>query len=727
VRRPPVWIAVLLATFGLAALYAGPLRTGFLNDDFLFLEEARTRPLAESLTRLGALGNYYRPLSRQIYFEALTPLAGAVPLAGSQPQTGARPPAGSQQRPGAQPHAGARPLVFHAFNFVLFVAALALLMDLLIALVPAGAAMAGALWFATLPFQRVNQIWISCSQDLFALTFALAALALHRRGRVAPAALATLLAFASKESALPIAAGLIAWDRWIAGRAWREAVRRATPALVATVAWLGAMLAMRALHPGSAAFVRWSPGDFVAGYLHGLQSLLGLEHPPGIVRGLLSRGPDLLALGAFALLALWVAPGRGAPATDGAGDRAADGTAAVDGAPAETARETLAPSPVRPAPRAVAAFAAAWLVAFGFVIGPVAHAWSSYFYTLFAVGGATLVALLLRRIGRASWLALVAVLLWWHAGATATRAFAVSGSPWVWTSHLTSFYFERVAALTRDLSVQLKRRVPDPAPGSRFFFATLPPFAGFQMGNGALIRSLYGDPTLESHFFSQFSESTAAGRDAHILYWDGAELRPLYENTADVLFQIGTDLLALDRPRDAAWAFRAGIERGESREDHLYWLGWAELWSGRRAAAEAAWIAWGARDDSVRWHARLRDVQTVHVHSPGDTVAMQRLLLEAIGAGMGRPEGHATLGVLLRERRPKFGVLELKVAAYLDPNDVRTRRELVLGLAEARLDDAAARELAAYRSIARSAGADSAIAAVAKRLAPGRGREVVEF
>uniref|UniRef100_A0A832MKR1 Tetratricopeptide repeat protein n=1 Tax=Eiseniibacteriota bacterium TaxID=2212470 RepID=A0A832MKR1_UNCEI len=676
-RRLPPWAALALAALGLAALYAGPLRTGFLNDDFLFLEEARARPLAESLARLGALGNYYRPLSRQVYFEALAPLAGG------------------------------HPLVFHGVNFAIFLAALALLYRLLRGLAPRPGAMAGTLWFAVLPFQRVSMTWISCSQDLLALALALAAAALHRAGRTALAALPALLAFASKESALPLAAGLVAWDRWIARRPWPEALRRAAPVAAATAAWLGVMAVMRMRHPESAAFVRFGAGDFAAGVAHGLQSLLGLDHPPGVLAGLATRAPDpgaLVALGGLAF-----AIGARAPAADA-------------GAPAAAA----AGAPL-PAPRAALAFAAAWFGAFALVTGPVAYAWSSYYYTLAAVGGAAAVAVLARRAGRVAWVALCAGLLWWHAGATAPRAFAVAGTPWVWTSHLTAFYFERVAALTRDLEAQMLAREPRPAPETRFFFATLPPFAGFQMGNGALIRALYRDPTLRSHFYSQYSESTAAGGPARFLWWDGDSLRPLYDaRTPDPMFQVGSDLLGLDRPRGAAYAFRQGLAAGERREDHLYWLGWAELWSGRRAEAEAAWRAWGAVDDSALWNRRLREVQTVHTYAPGDTVTQMRLLLEAVRAGIGRPEAHATLGLLLRGRRLKYAVLELKVAAWLDPRDAQVRRELVLALAEARLDDAAARELAAYRRLAPGA-VDPEIEAVARRLAPAGGAGVVEF
>src|SRR5262245_23052789 len=172
-RRLPSWLAPLLAVAGLALLYARPLRTGFLNDDYLFLEDARSRPIAVSIAERGPLGNWYRPLSRQLYFEALTPVAGGDPR------------------------------VFHLVNFALFLAALALAVDLLRAFLPWPAVMAGALYWAVLPFQRVNLTWISCSQDLLALGFSLAAVARFRRGQWGAAAL-YLGALLSKESALPL-------------------------------------------------------------------------------------------------------------------------------------------------------------------------------------------------------------------------------------------------------------------------------------------------------------------------------------------------------------------------------------------------------------------------------------------------------------------------------------------------------------------------------------------
>ena len=63
------------------------------------------------------------------------------------------------------------------------------------------------------------------------------------------------------------------------------------------------------------------------------------------------------------------------------------------------------------------------------------------------------------------WLALATGLLWWHAAGASTRAFAVADRPWGWTSHLTSFYFQRASTLVDTLSRQLVRLEPDVTPG----------------------------------------------------------------------------------------------------------------------------------------------------------------------------------------------------------------------------------------------------------------------
>ena len=232
------------------------------------------------------------------------------------------------------------------------------------------------------------------------------------------------------------------------------------------------------------------------------------------------------------------------------------------------------------------------------------------------------------------------------------------------------------------------------------------------MGNGAQVRALYRDTTLASYFYSQFSDSTAGDDPARFLFWDGRRLVELYKNTRDPWFQVGSDLLLLDRPAGARHAFLRGLSAGGERMDHLYWLGWAELWTGRRDRAEGTWTMFGAIDDSLVWSAHLRAAHNSIV--AGDTLEARRHLISAIEYGMGRPDAHAVLGELIVNAAPspnlKYGLMELKVAAWLNPRDWWARRNLAIGLARVRLDDAATRELESLVREHPEAASDTTIA-----------------
>lgn len=638
-RTPSRWLAAILLVLGLAALYAGALQTGFLNDDHLFLEEARTRGLLPSILDPQGLANFFRPVSRQLWFEALTPIAGG------------------------------HPLVFHVANFVVFLAALGLLADLLLVFAPPAAALAGVLWFALLPMQRVNLTWISCSQDLLALAGCLGAFALHRRGHRAWAIMAFLLAILSKESALALPVLLFAWEWRIERRPLRQALTRILPYALPILLWGVGEQQLRDASPAVAARLRFGAGEFAANILHLGQALLGIEHPSGIVAGLLAAGPSVVALLALAPLAAWF--------------------------PHASAQHVTPPQAA--SGREVWWFALVWIAAFAVLPWPLAATWSAYYFTLAAVGGALVVAILASRLTRWSFLACLMGALWWHAGISAIPAFAVQESPWNPTSRLTAFYFERGARLSSRLESALHRVEPDPAPGTRFFFATLPPFAGFQMGNGAAIRSTYRDSSLRSYFYSEFSETTAAAHPCVFLFWDGVDFTRLYGQQRDPYFQVGTDLMLLQRPAGAMQAFRRGLETGEDPRDHFYWLGWASLANGQRGAAEMAWKQWGAADDTARYTLSLRAARSALDRL--DTLTARRALFDAVRAGIGRPEAHAALAELLRSRNSKYALLETQVTTRLHPLDWLARRDLVEGLLAARLDGPAATEFAALRRI----------------------------
>ena len=653
------WLAALLAALALGLLYRGPLATGFLSDDYVFLEAARLDPLPGSLLGLGAIGNYYRPLSRQLWFGLLAPIAGASPA------------------------------VFHAANALLFAAALALLFDLLLALVPAGAALAGALYFALLPLQRVNLTWVSCVQDLLALLLVLAAVALYRRGRLAAAWAAALAATAAKEIALALPIALTAWSVAIEGLPLRAALARTRAFWALALGWGLLAVAVALGAPSAVAHVGLGPLGFVAALVHEAQSLLGLDHPSGLPRALATHAPALAPLLLLLPLARWMParPGSAAPAS----------------------------------PRAAARFAIAWLVGFGLITGPVAAIWSAYFYTVPAVGAAVLVALAFRRASRAAWPLFVAALLWWHAGASAIRAFAIRDRLWGWTSRVTAAYLERTQRIATLLSSSLRTIDPAQPQGERLFFATLPSWSGVHMGN--LVRALYRDPSLDAAFVSQFSDSTAGRASCRFYWWDGAGLRPLYRTIADPYFQVGADLLLLDRPAGAAHAFRRALAAAGERRDNLYWLGWAELWRGDRDVAEAAWKQFGAVDDTLKWSANMSAARFALI-TARDTLEGRRTLAEAIRYGIGRPEPHGVLGGLLLPHQPKYGMLELKVATFLNPDDWLSRRALLGALLDAHLEEPARRELEALMSRHPELGSDPVVLR-ARRELPAAGEPAI--
>src|SRR6266508_3720827 len=79
-------LARLMAAFGLflaasVVLHPGTLAAPFYGDDLSFLDQARDRSLWTILTAPDPLGNYFRPVSRQLLFWLVGRLSGESPLA----------------------------------------------------------------------------------------------------------------------------------------------------------------------------------------------------------------------------------------------------------------------------------------------------------------------------------------------------------------------------------------------------------------------------------------------------------------------------------------------------------------------------------------------------------------------------------------------------------------------------------------------------------------------
>src|SRR6266581_1318506 len=273
----PDLVVLGLVLLAATALHAAALTLPFFADDYLFLDQVRHRSLFAVLVAPDPIGNFFRPLGRQVYFWGLAHLTRQSPLA------------------------------FHAVNLGLFIASVALLFSITRRMAGlAAAAIAGS--FVALHYAAdVPVRWVSGSQDLMATAGALAALWLLQLGRRAWAGVLLFLALLCKETAVltPLIGVFVARE----GREpWRDSARRAWPLFAGAAAWALLYLAMGSRHRGAA-----SPGEALAGVLPALvhlgQVTLGAEWRADAKTRFLHFWPPLVPL-LIALVAIFRARPR---------------------------------------------------------------------------------------------------------------------------------------------------------------------------------------------------------------------------------------------------------------------------------------------------------------------------------------------------------------------------------------------------------------------------------
>jgi hypothetical protein len=254
-----------LILLGMLWLQRGALRATFLADDFLFLDQVRLRSLVAALAGPDPIGNFARPVGRQLYFWLVV-------------------------------HAGGEsPLLFHVANLAFFLAAVALLFVVARRLAGTVAAAIATAFVGLHYAADVPLLWASGSQDLLALVGALGALALFLAGRGVLAGLALLAALLSKETVVftPLVAVLAARRH---DEPWGRSVRRAWPLGLAVAAWAGLWVSVALRQPGARQAVSASLSGLAAAYVHLAQVALGFEWRRGGEARILSIVPPLLAL-----------------------------------------------------------------------------------------------------------------------------------------------------------------------------------------------------------------------------------------------------------------------------------------------------------------------------------------------------------------------------------------------------------------------------------------------
>src|ERR1043166_7475397 len=293
-------VAVTLVSGVLVALHGAVLRWPFISDDFIFLLLDRTRGARDLFGAFDVVQNYFRPVGRELYFLLLQPIAGS------------------------NPH------IHHAVNFAILVSIHALLLSLAWRLACPRAAVLASATYALLYSHRVLMAWVSCSQDLLATAFGLAAVLACERTQPKRAGAWFLAALLSKESVAPLPLVILLWKAWsepARGGPWariRVGLTRSGPLWITFGIWALLVIGVRAWKGA------WAPGQSPAvadvalgtaslweGIRSGLLTYLGLEQPWAYLGESLTRvpvpAPAMLLLGMIVVLAYYW-PGRAWPA-----------------------------------------------------------------------------------------------------------------------------------------------------------------------------------------------------------------------------------------------------------------------------------------------------------------------------------------------------------------------------------------------------------------------------
>ena len=355
---------------------------------------------------------------------------------------------------------------FHAVSVLLF-AGVAIACGRLMSLVAgASGARFAAAGFLAMSAWAAPVLWIAGVQDLWMLLAALLYLEAELRQR--PRWLGALLlavALLSKETAavLPfLAAAMLATLR---GIPWPRAAVRVAPGFALLAAWalVHPRLGSRLLGSAAGALPAAGSGFDPRAITRTITSVINLERWPNLagVSFELWIGGALLAV-AMAVLLLF------------AGWRRPD-------------RETPMPGVGR---RRIAA--AVWMLIGWLPAMAAGSSWHAYYGLLGAAGAWALLATLIgSRPVRVALVAAVAL--------SGVISAGIPSDDWG-----TPFYLRRGASFVAGAEHELRRQVPDPPRGSRFYFVNLPFHVGFITADAPAIRVLYRDPTLSGGYWSQY-------------------------------------------------------------------------------------------------------------------------------------------------------------------------------------------------------------------------------
>jgi hypothetical protein len=642
-------LAPLLAVAALAR--PGALRMPFFADDWLFLDQARARSLFGTLALPDPIGNFARPIGRQTWFWLMGHASGESSA------------------------------FFHFASLAVFVVSVGLLFRIGWRFGGLAAGAFAAAFFAFNGSADVPLTWASGSQDLLAVALGLASVLLFVEGERGWASLLLFLGLLSKETIVlaPVAALLLAREP---GESWRRSIARAWPYTAAWALWLAVLVIAAArgrVHLGGLPF---HAVYVISAIVNLARTVLGLEWRTGSPPWIPFQWPHawltFLILAAAGVVA-WASHSEttshdAATRPRGAKPRGHDRgrpPARRDPAPMQRT-EVLGPSR-----RKLALGGWTWALLAGAPVAIVAPIWSAYFY-LFAIAGVGLGlgALLAGRRWLAP-LALIALAYGSHQ-ARMLDEFATSNSPWSLASHVNNLYLVRGMSIVSRGLADLKELHPRLPAGSTVFLAGFPAFAGFQVGDGPLMRGAYRDTSLRAYYLSDFSEARATRGPCYFIYYDRMTGR-LKDHTGDpqmlLRIAVGETMSLHPRVAKAALDLRLKSNPNELLAQYLSGLVAADL--GETARADSFFAAAGMHHDG----SADADIQKAHARVAGrDTSGAIKTLTDARTRHVRDARLHSELAELFSKRDDTStdAAIEAYAARVLDPQLARAWRRWAL-------------------------------------------------
>lgn len=590
-------------------LYLPALGTQFFADDFLFLDQVRDRSLWDAIRTPDPLSNYFRPVSRQLYFWTIAGLTHESPLA------------------------------FRIGNLATLLAAIVLLGFLVRRLAGRRAACIAAGCFALHYAADVPVRWACGSQELLAVMGAVAAILLHVTGRRRSAGLAMLGGAFSKEVVL-LTPLIATFADHAPGEPWRGTLRRAWPLAAAVAVWAIVFVAMPHRRVAQATEVEFSvvQSPFAA-LAHLLQVVPGIEWLPGRFGAVPRELPPLLPT--LAVLVAVAIAWRGAGA-----------------AAAQQGRHALR-------------VAAVWILLGTVPVAAVALQWSSYYY-LFAVAGVALaLGVVLSRAPAWAACGALVLLAWGSANARALGDFGTGRNPWTPVSHINRTFIERANRISARYLASLRRAYPRLPRGSVLFFAGLQSNIGFQRANGPLLRWAYRDSSLRSYFLNEFSSQTIRSRPLFFFVGAGDSLAEM-ERGDDLFMRIAYGMIVSGQARGARDALDLARQQRPGDLRPAYWQSWLTRALGDTAAADRQLAALGFPRDSGARSPSDQARSSVLAHVAGrDTAGAIGLARRIVWENVHDAGAHGLLADLLLVRSPDDadGAIEALAARVLAPGE----------------------------------------------------------